>query len=210
MEMLQDIYKEALALSWVDWTATVTALVYVVLAARENSWCWFWGIISCSLWAYASFVFYQLYLDALLQLFYVAMAVVGIYQWRYGGKAGEEAPIRRLRAGEQAALLAVGGALSYLFGYFFDNYTPAAATYWDAATTVFSVLATILLVRKLLDNWAYWVVIDAVYVGLYLSRGAYLFALLMLLYTLIAAFALAAWWRAYQLAVNSEGAGRTK
>jgi nicotinamide mononucleotide transporter len=193
--LIDTLYQEAAALSWVDWTATITALIYVVLAARSNIWCWFWGIISCSLWAYASFAFYDLYLDALLQVFYVVMAVVGWYEWRRGGQSGALAPIRRLPMREHAWILLGGGLLTFLFGSFFEAYTPAAATYWDAGTTVFSVIATFLLVRRALDNWVYWIAVDAVYVGLYASRGAYLFALLMVVYTVIAGVALWRWGR---------------
>ncbi|MCO6479711.1 MAG: nicotinamide mononucleotide transporter [Phaeodactylibacter sp.] len=196
--MIETILREAFALSWVDWVVTVTALIYVVLAARENVWCWFWGIISCSLWAYASFAFYGLYLDALLQLFYVAMAVVGLYQWKYGGQGGEGAPITRLTAQQHAYILAGGTGAALLFGYFFDEYTPAAATYWDSFTTVFSVIATLILVRKVLDNWAYWIGVDLIYVGLYFSRGAYLFALVMVVYVAIATVALVNWSKEYR------------
>ena len=57
----------------------------------------------------------------------------------------------------------------------------------DAFTTIFSIIATFFLVRRKLDNWMYWVMIDAVYVYLYASRGAFLFALLMGLNGLIKA-----------------------
>ena len=204
--MLATILREAAALSWIDWVVTITALIYVVLAAREKVWCWFWGIISCSLWAYASFFFYGLYLDALLQLFYVAMAIVGLYQWKYGGREGEGMPVSRLSARQHLLLLAGGTAGSLAFGYFFDEYTPAAATYWDAFTTVFSIIATLILVRKVLDNWGYWIVVDPIYVGLYFSRGAYLFSLVMVVYVIIASFALVSWSKAYysQRFSNSE------
>ncbi|MCB0547696.1 MAG: nicotinamide mononucleotide transporter [Phaeodactylibacter sp.] len=196
--MVETILGEAAALSWVDWVVTITALIYVVLAARGQVWCWFWGIISCSLWAYASFVFYDLYLDALLQLFYVAMAVVGLYQWKYGGQSGEGLSISKLSFRQHLYILAGGTVAALLFGYFFDTYTPAAATYWDAFTTVFSVIATLILVRKVLDNWAYWIITDLIYVGLYFSRGAYLFALVMVVYVVIASFALVSWSKEYR------------
>ncbi|MCB0572109.1 MAG: nicotinamide mononucleotide transporter [Phaeodactylibacter sp.] len=197
MGIIRTIIEQAAAFSWVDWLATITAILYVVLAAQEKAWCWFWGMISCSLWAYASYAFYNLYLDALLQLFYVVMAGVGLYEWKYGGQSKAPLPISRLPWRQHGYILAGGTAASLLFGYFFDAYTPAAATYWDAFTTVFSVIATFILVRKVLDNWAYWVVVDAVYAGLYASRGAYLFALLMIAYTIIAAFAFLSWRRIY-------------
>lgn len=200
IDFFQNILTEAAALSWVDWVVTVTALIYVVLAARENVWCWFWGIISCSLWAYASFTFYDLWLDALLQLFYVAMGFAGIYQWRYGRSAGGDLPVSRMGGRQHIFALAGGGALAWLFGALFDEYTPAAATYLDAVTTVFSVIATFLLVRKRLENWLYWVAIDSLYSYLYFSRGAYLFALLMVLYTGIALAAYFRWRRSEALA----------
>lgn len=200
MEIIRVIAAEAAALSWVDWAVTVTAMLYVVLAARGLAWGWAWGMLSCSLWAYASYAFYSLYLDALLQVFYVLIAAFGLYQWKYGAGGKSPLPISRLPRRQHLYILIAGTALSVGFGYFFGVYTPAAATYWDAFTTVFSVAATFMLVRKVLENWAYWVVIDILYAGLYASRGAWLFALLMVAYTLIAAFAFFSWRRQYMAA----------
>ena len=197
MDYLTHIFQEIQQLSWVDWAATITALLYVILAARQNNWCWFWGIVSCSLWAYASFAFYQLYLDALLQVFYVVMSIIGWYQWKRGGKGQTERPISRLTLKQHLIYIGIGISLSIVFGYFFGAYTSAAATYWDAFTTTFSILATIILVQKYLDNWAYWVVIDLAYAGLYASREAYLFTFLMLIYTAIALVAFLNWRKTY-------------
>lgn len=187
------IIAEAAALSWVDWAATITAIFYVVLAARENIWGWVWGIISCSLWAYASFAFYDLWLDALLQIFYVAMGFAGLYRWKFGNKDQETLRITRMWWVHHLHVVLIGGLMAFFFGYFFDEYTPAAATYLDAFTTVFSVITTFILVQKKLENWLYWVVVDATYAYLYFSRGAYLFALLMVAYTAIAAIAFFHW-----------------
>lgn len=191
-DFFQNIMTEAAELSWLDWVVTVTALIYVVLAARENVWCWFWGIISCSLWAYASFMFYNLWLDAILQIFYVVMGFAGIYQWRFGRRAGDDLPVSRMKTFDHVWILVGGVALAWIFGALFDEYTSAAATYLDAVTTIFSIITTFLLVRKRLENWLYWVAIDSLYSYLYFSRGAYLFAGLMVLYT---AIALAAYFR---------------
>jgi len=199
MDFYYTIQQEAAALSPVDWIATITAIIYVILAARENSWCWFWGIISCSLWAYASFAFYELYLDAILQVFYVVMSFLGLYRWKKGGSGEQQdRPITRLSQRQHLYYIGGGSILALLFGYAFSEYTPAAATYWDAFTTIFSVLATFMLVNKRLDNWAYWVIIDLAYAGLYASRGAYLFALLMLAYTIIAAVAFYRWLQVWE------------
>lgn len=196
------IYEQLLQLIWIDWATTSTALIYVFLAARENVWCWFWGIVSCSLWAYASYQLYDLYLDALLQLFYVIMSIVGLYQWTRGGSGSQPKPITTLPWRKHLVYVAIGSVTAILFGYSFAVYTPAAATYWDAFTTVFSVIATLLLVQKRLENWVYWIFIDLVYTGLYASRGAYLFSGLMIVYTVIAVMAFFRWRREKQTTIQ--------
>ena len=125
------------------------------------------------------------------------MSIIGWYQWKRGGKGQTERPISKLSIKQHLIYIGIGISLSIVFGYFFGAYTPAAATYWDAFTTTFSILATIILVQKYLDNWAYWVVIDLAYAGLYASRGAYLFTFLMLIYTIIALVAFLNWRKTY-------------
>jgi nicotinamide mononucleotide transporter len=193
--MLAQLLTQIQNQSLLDWTVTATALVYVLLAARNNPWCWVWGAISCSLWAYASFYIYQLYSDAVLQVFYVIMAGVGIYQWRRGGEQGEQLPIRQTPARMHGFV--IGGSLvaGILLGTFFNQFGQAAATYYDALTTTFSIAATLLLVARFRENWLYWIVIDLAYANLYYSRGAVLFALLMGVYTAIAYFGYRNWRR---------------
>lgn len=193
--MLQDLLHQLLELSWMEWAATSLAVVYIVLAARQLAVAWIFGILSCSLWAYVSFAFYQLYLDALLQLFYVAMGFWGWFSWRKKDNPGHVGVlrIRTLSWHQHLWIIGAGGLLSLLFGYFFATWTPAAATYPDAFTTIFALAATLMQVRKILENWIYWILIDAAYVWLYASRGATLFMLLMAIYVIIAAFAWLQW-----------------
>jgi len=192
MEVIDAILEAAKGQHWIEWVVLVTGLFYVILAARENSWCWAWGIISCSFLAYATLYFYDLYFDFLLQLFYVLMGFFGLYQWKFGGAGQQERPISKLSSSWHIKILGAGLLFTFVFGYFFAAYTPAAATYIDAFTTIFSVAATILVVLKVLENWLYWILVDLVYVYLYGSRGAYLFALLLFIYTIIAIYG---WWR---------------
>lgn len=181
-----------------EWMAVAGAILYLLLAARGNPWCWFWGIISCAFWAYAAFALYDLYIDGALQLFYVAISFVGIYEWKFGGREHKELPISRLGLRQHLWIWIGGLALSWALGAFFDEYTAAAATYLDAFTTVFSVIITFMVIRKKLENWLYWLLIDAVYVYLYWSRGGYLISLLFVAYLVIAVFGYFSWKKAYR------------
>lgn len=166
--------------------AFVTGFVYVILAARENANCWYWGIISCGIWSYITFYQYDLYFDGFLQVFYVLMGFFGLYQWKFAQSEGEKLQITVFSNYTHALIIFAGGILSMIFAALFDVYTEAAATYLDATTTVFAIIATYLTVNKKLNNWSYWIIINIAYVYLYFSRGAILFAILYVIYFVIA------------------------
>ena len=192
-----------------DWLATLTALAYVYLAARDNNWCWLFAAVSAALWAFQSFVVYRLVSDALLQLFYLVMAGVGLYRWNRTARpdpddtsldsgviqraAGAATDIRRMTAREH--LFTIGGGVlgGIALGHFVGALAIATQTYPDAITTCLSVIATFLLIGRRLENWLYWVVIDAAYVLIYWRSGAYLFAVLMVLYVIMALYGFRKW-----------------
>ena len=97
-------------------------------------------------------------------------------------------------------IISVGLLLSFAVGYLFTTYTETASPYIDALTTVFSVITTYMVVQKKLENWLYWVVIDVIYVFLYYSRGGYLFAILFVLYVIIAISGYLKWRKTMQTA----------
>jgi nicotinamide mononucleotide transporter len=191
---LEDLLQTASRQDLFEWTGLVTGILYVFLAAKEKAVCWIFGIISCFCIAYKDLTAYRLYADAGLQIFYVAIGFLGLWTWfRVDRDTGRHTPIRRFTARQHAAILVAGTAVSFPFGFLLNHYTDATFSYLDSLTTVFSVIATLMLVRKYLDNWAYWIAIDVVYVYLYIARGGYFFGLLMAIYTVIAIFGLATW-----------------
>ena len=87
----------------------------------------------------------------------------------------------------------IGIVASIAFGKLAETYTDAALPLIDAFTTVFSLFATFMVTRKILENWIYWIVIDAVSIYLYYSRDLYLTAALFAAYIIIAAFGYLSW-----------------
>jgi nicotinamide mononucleotide transporter len=72
----------------------------------------------------------------------------------------------------------------------------AAMTFTDTATTAVSLVAEWMLARKLLENWAVWIVIDAVYVAMFIAGGLYLTAVNYTIYFVLAVMGYVAWRRA--------------
>jgi len=181
MEITQEVYF------LLEWAAFLTGLVYIFYAARNDYRCWYWGIFSCAAWMIVTVMVYDLYADGLLQFFYVAMGFVGLHQWKKGGN-GTELAISQLNWSQRIGIALGGLGLSLAGGYFLAHYTEAMATYLDSATTIFSIIATVLLIQKKTESWPLWVLVNSAYIGLYLSRDANLFALLFVVYNILAIY----------------------
>ena len=73
--------------------------------------------------------------------------------------------------------------------------TDAAWPFLDSFTTWASVFATFMVARKVLENWIYWIVIDALSILLYADRSLYVYAALFAAYVVIAVFGYLSWRR---------------
>lgn len=171
--------------------AVVCAIAYLLLAARERLSCWYFAFVSSALYIWI-FQDVRLLMEALLSVYYVVMAVVGWQQWRSGGR-GAVRPIVSLRWPQHAALLAVMVLLSLASGWWLRGNSDAAWPFLDSFTTWASVITTVLVVRKVLENWLYWLLIDSISLYLYLDRGLYLTALLFAGYLVIVVFGYLHW-----------------
>ena len=99
-----------------------------------------------------------------------------------------------MRPTHHIGVLVAGALLTLLLTTWSRDYYPSAALpTLDAATTVFSVLATFLLIGRRLGNWLYFFVVDLVYVYVYLDRGSLIFAATFLVYAVMAVYGYRAW-----------------
>lgn len=162
----------------------------VWLAARNSAHTWWIGILGCVLFGW---IFYstQLYADVTLQVFFVITSLAGWWHWLRGSR-GEQPPISRTPW--RQSLLAVIAALlvAAAYGLLLHRFTSAYAPFLDSVVLTFSVLGQLLLMRRRLENWYAWLLVNTVAVPLYASRELYLTA------GLYAAFWLNAWYGLYR------------
>lgn len=177
--------------------AVILAIAYLLLAARESILCWYCAFASSAIFT-VIFWDVSLLMESALNVFYVVMAVVGWYEWRYGGKGHHGVRIRTLRPWQHGMIAAVLVLAAAINGWFMASYTSAAWPYLDAFTTWAAVLTTFLVVWKVLENWLYWFVIDGVSIFLYIDRGLFLTALLFAAYVIIVVFGFLHWRRLYR------------
>jgi nicotinamide mononucleotide transporter len=190
-----DWYKELGAL---EWAAVSTTLVNVWLTIRADIRNFIFGIVAVVLYG---ILFWQqkLYANMALQFaYYLPMQAVGWWIWlRTGPKKDDDLPIRRLSWRSRCWWLLGTGWTTVLVGWALAKFTDGHIPYLDAGTTAASIVGQYLLTRKWVENWAFWIGVDIVYVGwvfpcqkLWLSTGLYFVLLVM------SAIGLRAWLRA--------------
>jgi nicotinamide mononucleotide transporter len=180
----------------VELVAVAFAVAYLVLAIRQNIWCWPAALVSVAL---SLVLFYDanLLMESALQIFYFAMGVYGWRQWRHGSGNGEGISVHWWNRSRHVVAIIAILILSALFGFLLRG-TDAAMPFVDSFTTVGAMVATYMVARKIIENWIYWFVIDAVSIFLYLDRGLVLYAALFAVYLVLIIVGFRAWladWR---------------
>lgn len=184
-EIFDSVISAFYQTSVTEWLIFITALLYVLLAAMENVWCWLFGTVSCALSVYFCYTG-QLFLESGLNVFYVIISIYGWYQWLYGSKNKAELEIASFSFIKNMKLILIGFVIWLPLGFISSRYSTQVMPYLDAFITAFSIIATWMTAKKVLENWLYWIAIDALAIVLYASREYYLLALLYFIYTLLA------------------------
>lgn len=192
MTFLVELGEQVAATSLLEWVAVVLAVIYLVLAAHQSQWCWYAAVISCAIYTQLMFAA-NLYMETLLQLIYIALAVYGWWQWQYGKGRKVASAIVPLSWRWHLSMSLVMAAVAAVIALLLITFTNADAVWLDTYTTVFSLFATWLLSRKQFATWWYWLVIDSVYVYLYASKGFVVTGALFFVYLILVCYAMWQW-----------------
>ncbi|WP_340650091.1 nicotinamide riboside transporter PnuC [Pseudoxanthomonas winnipegensis] len=180
-----------------EWIGAAVSVAAVWLAARRHMLGWPVGLASVALYALV-FVDARLYSDALLQVAFAGFIVYGWRRWK--ANLDDDGLVRVAALAPGAALRDLGlGALgALLLGFCMHRYTDAALPWLDAALTAFSLVAQWWQGRRHVAAWWLWIVLDLIYVGLYLFKSLEVTAALYLGFVGLAVMGLRQWRRAAQ------------
>ena len=192
IEFFNTVGEQFLRNSLLELTAVVFAIAYLVLAVRENILCWYAAGISTLIFL---FIFWdvKLYMESGLQVYYLAMAVYGWYQWRLVNDNSEGLQVSMWSMRQHLIALLLIALLTFISGYLLNSGTDAQLPYLDSFTTWGSVVTTFMVARKVLENWIYWLVIDSVSIYLYIDRELYFTSMLFAVYIVIIFFGWFSW-----------------
>lgn len=192
------------SVSYIEFIGTLTGLLCVWLAARDHILTWPIGLINVSCF-FLLFWQLQLYADMFLQIYFFATGVYGWIFWYQ--KQPENEPIyalsnkRRWLLGGAAILLSgiTGFVISRLHTWWpgiFEH--PAAYPYTDSLVAVLSVMANLLLAKRIWENWLLWVLVDVVATIIYFQKGVKFLGIEYFILLVIATLGLIKWVKAYK------------
>ncbi|MBO4760261.1 MAG: nicotinamide mononucleotide transporter [Bacteroidales bacterium] len=173
--------------------AFVTGIIYIILEIGQKNSMWAVGILTGVACSY-SFAVQQLWASMGLNVYYVAMSVWGLYQWRRDSMTlksdnPEGATIHLAKPGKavllwSAVLMVIGTAgMIALLRALGDS-----STVLDAVVAVMSAIGTWWLAKSYPQQWLIWIVADILSTVLCLVSGMYWMAILYLAYTLSAIY----------------------
>lgn len=165
---------------------------YIILATRGNVWCWPLGILGSllSIWL---FINGKIYAEAFLFVYYVAMGFYGWNQWSKKRSDEDDLEIVEWKLQKHFFLIMGGYIATGALFLVLRKYTDAQMPLLDSFTTVFSFVATWLTAKRYIENWVYWIGINALTVYLYSSRGFQVYAILSVVYTVMAVYGIYNW-----------------
>jgi nicotinamide mononucleotide transporter len=171
---------------------TVLGVAYVLLAIRENAWCWPIGIGNALLFLLVTAAS-RLYGQAALQAVYVVVSVYGWYEWRHGGEGRTALPVSRTPRGWAAGLAAAWLAATLGGGLVLKHHMADPVPFVDAGTTALSLVAQWMATRKWLENWLVWMAVNVASVPMFLSQQRFAMAAFYALLLFMAVFGYREW-----------------
>lgn len=163
----------------------VTGLIGVWLTIRQNILCFPVGIINVAVYAFMfSSDGVRLYADSLLQCIYLILLIYGWIHWKKSIKTFNKSVITNYNFSTKLIVITLTSFI--LLSVFLQQFTNASLPWLDSALTVLSLLAQWMIARRWIANWIIWIIVDAVYVPLYIYKGLALTSILYFVFLIMA------------------------
>ena len=173
------------------------SVITVALTIRQIHWGWLFSILSSALYA-AVFFNAKLYGDMGLQVVFILVSLWGWWVWLRGERGQDALPVTRLSSSQKVLAVCSWLVMCALLVWFLKTYTDTDVPYADGFLTAASLLGQFLLSRKKIENWMVWIMVDVLYVGLYVVKNLQLTALLYAVFVVLAVMGLRSWGKTCQ------------
>ena len=179
--------------NWIELLGSVLSIIYLYLSIKQKASLWIFGFLCSALYVV---VFFQskFYADMSLQFYYLVVSVFGWISWKAGKPENrKELPVKRTTPLSGVIILLIALILYFVYYFILTGYTDSPLPKADSFTTALSIVATWMLVRKMIEHWWLWIIVDSVSAGLYFYKALYPTAILFVIYTIMAIIGYLQW-----------------
>jgi nicotinamide mononucleotide transporter len=182
-------------MSPLEFTAALFGVVNIILIIRRSVWNYPFALVMVGLYGV---IFWDLKLksDAGLQVFFFVVNLYGWWNWKQNAADVGTVKVLRLTRFHHALWIAGSVVATLGWGAMMARLTDASYPYWDAAVAMLSVAGQILMTRRYIENWHWWIVVNIISMPLYYIKGIYYTVGLYGLFLILAVIGLAEWRKA--------------
>lgn len=188
---------------WFELLAAILSLWCVILAAKNSIYNWPIAMMGSIMYV---FVFFGggLYSDAFLNVVFLGFQSFGWYKWRkQRGDSSTDSKPSWANIRSFWRVLLVGGVCYYpwvmfvqagSFQFLLGSQIPSVPkyVYVDAALLMLSLSALYMQAKRWIQNWWVWILVDVVYIPLYIANDNWITAILYFIYIPLA-------WKGYKM-----------
>lgn len=182
-------------MSLLEIIAVLLGIANIVLIIRRSVWNFPVAIVMASLY-FVIFRDAKLYSDAGLQIFFAAVNLYGWYSWTQNKADSGKIIVRRIPALGYGLWISGSVAAIWAWGTIMHAETDASYPYWDASVAMLSIAGQILMARRFVENWHFWIIVNLISIPLYATKELYLTAGLYGVFLVLAVAGLVAWRKA--------------
>ncbi|MGI6320896.1 MAG: nicotinamide riboside transporter PnuC [Bacteroidales bacterium] len=181
--------------NYLEVTAAIFGLIYVLLAARQNFFCWMAGIANVLIFAWIFFNS-KIYANMSLQIIYLIISIYGLYVWM-SKKPNVAVKISKMD-NSYRLLMVVFISILTAISYLILSNTNSTTLFVDSFTAAAGLIATWMQARKYIENWLIFIPTDIILTIMFYTQELYVTSALFAIYTLIAIGAYFNWLKMYK------------
>jgi nicotinamide mononucleotide transporter len=179
-------------MSTIEIIAVLLGIANIILIIRRSVWNYPFAMAMVSLY-FVIFREAKLYSDAGLQIFFLVVNAYGWWSWHRNKAQVGEIVVERLHPNGVAAWIAGSILATLAWGFLMNQHSDASYPFWDAGVAMLSVVGQILMTRRLIENWYWWIIVNTISIPLYVLKGLYLTAGLYALFLVLAVAGFVEW-----------------
>jgi nicotinamide mononucleotide transporter len=193
MSTIDQLITGLKATTWQEFVAVLFGIASVLYSRKENILVYPTGIINTTMYTWFCFMWWGLYAEGSLNFYYTIMSIYG--WWLWSRKKGDTKVLQITRCNKNEWLgysLFFVGCYAVLY-FILKKYTPSTVPFADALASASAYTAMLLMTRKKIENWIWWIITNAISIPLYFYKTAVFTSFQYIVFLILAIMGFISW-----------------